>query len=238
MTIDHYSVSSINLAANCPRAWWAKYVLKLDMASSMAANFGSQYDQLISKKLGCKVHKDDKIGPVADGVEDAVTGYLCQPHAFKQATDAQMPINILPGQWQVLAEMHGFYASIERPITGFIDLYDANERVVVDLKTSGSKRTSFNWALQVLIYSLAKQANQAKVHLMTKTKVPAYYEFTVPVTAESKRWAMQVFTNQANQIERWLKNGAGDELPRTPDYWCSWCPESLTCPAMNLILGG
>lgn len=236
--LDHYSVSSVTLASNCPRAWWAKYVLKLDTAPSVAASFGTQYDQLVAQSLKCNDHKGyEHIVPL-EGVQEAVQGYLCQPHAFKTATDSQVSINITPTQWAVLAEMHGFYAGIERPIIGFIDLWDAKNRRIVDLKTSSSKRTTYNWALQVLIYSLAMQAASAGIHLMTRTKTPAYYEFIVPINRESTTWAMTLMTDQINQIEGWLKNGAGDELPRRPDYWCSWCPEALTCPATNLILGG
>lgn len=234
--IDHYSVSSINQAASCPRGWWVKYVLKQEQPSSDAASFGTQYDQVVSQRLGCIAHKESKMGGLIEGVEEAVSGYLCQPHALKSATHAQVPINITQGQWGVMAEIHGFYAEIKHPIVGFIDLYDAANRTIVDLKTSKSKRTTPGWAMQVLIYALAKQANSARIHLMTRTKVPAYYDFNVPVTRDSYRWAMQLFTYWANQIDQWIENGAGDELPRLPDYHCSWCPEALVCPATNLLV--
>ena len=57
--IDHYSVSSMQLA-NCPRAFWAKYVLKKEQASSEAASFGQQYDQQVTASLRCKLHKEEK----------------------------------------------------------------------------------------------------------------------------------------------------------------------------------
>ena len=238
MSIDHYSVSSVTTAMSCPRQWWCRYLLKLDTPAGEAASFGSQFDEEVSKRLGCKVHKEGKPGARVEGVDEAVAGYLSQPWAMKSATDAQLPINITPGQWGVIAEMSGLYSEIQRPIIGYIDLFDANSRTVVDLKTSSSKRTSENWALQVLLYSIAKQAREAKVHLMTRTKVPAYYEFMVPINPRSTRWAVQMMSYHIAQIERWLKDGAGDELPRTPSYSCSWCPEALECPAQNLILGG
>jgi len=238
MSIDHYSVSSVTTAMGCPRQWWCKYQLKMDAPAGEAASFGSQFDQMVSKRLGCKIHKDDKPGSPVEGVEEAVAGYLSQPWAMKSATDAQMPINISPGQWGVIAEMNGLYSEIQRPIIGFIDLFDAANRVVVDLKTSSSKRTSENWALQVLIYSIAKQASEAKIHLMTRTKVPAYYEFMIPINPRSTKWAVQLMSYWIANIERWLKDGAGDELPRTPGFYCSWCPEALECPAQSLILGG
>lgn len=236
--IDHVSVSSIGTAMSCPRQWWAKYVLKLDKPSGEAANFGSQYDQIIGKRLNTKCHKEDQMSELCEGVEEAVTGYLCQPHAFKTATDSQVPINISPAEWEILAEMHGFYSEIPWPITGFIDLWDAKNRIIVDLKTSKAKRTTFMWGLQVLIYSLAMQSKEARIHLMTRTKTPAYYDMMVPVTQDSVRWAMQLFSHQAMQIKQWLIEGAGDHLPRIPDYYCGWCPEELHCPAGNIILGG
>jgi hypothetical protein len=175
---------------------------------------------------------------LADGVEEAVNGYLSQPHAFRSATDSQLPIHISPSEWEVMAEMLGMYSEIPYPITGFIDLYDSNKRALVDLKTSSSKRTTFMWGLQVLIYSLATQANEARIHLMTKTKTPAYYDLPVPVTPTSQAWAMQIFAHQAALIKQWLVEGAGEHLPRIPDYYCSWCAEELECPATNIILGG
>ena len=239
--IDHYSVSSINLAANCPRSWWSKYILKQDSESGEAASFGTEYDQCIGAKLGCTNHKPDgKSSNWSYNVEVAADSYLLQPHAFRQATDTQLKITVSPAQWNIMAETYGFYAEIRYPIIGYTDLYDRVNRVVVDLKTSSAKRAPYNWALQVLIYALALQANDARVHLMTRTKVPAYYDFKVPVTPDTLRWAMQTFTAQANQIERWLDGGAGDELARTPDPgygYCSWCCDKQNCPAQNLILG-
>lgn len=237
--IDHLSVSSIGKAMNCPRSWWASYILKKDRPSGGAAQFGSQYDQIIGKRLNTKCHKEEPVtGGLADGVEEAVNGYLSQPHAFRSATDSQLPIHISPSEWEVMAEMLGMYSEIPYPITGYIDLYDSNKRALVDLKTSSSKRTTFMWGMQVLIYSLATQANEARIHLMTKTKTPAYYDLPVPVTPTSQQWAMQIFAHQAALIKQWLVEGAGEHLPRVPDYWCHWCAEELECPACNIILGG
>lgn len=236
--IDHYSVSSINLAADCPRSWWAKYVLKLDTVSSGAASFGSQYDQMIGKRLKTICMKEEKMGAPIEDVEEAVSGYLCQPHAFLDATHSQVPIHITPNQWNVMADIRGFYAEIKKPIVGYIDLFSDKTRRIVDLKTSSAKRTNAKWAMQVLIYSLAKQANEARIHLMTRTKVGAYYDFMVPTTEANYIWAMKVFTHYANLIEGWLEEGAGDHLPQTEGYFCSWCPERLTCPTQSVLLGG
>jgi len=204
----------------------------------MAASFGSQYDQMIGKRLKVICMKEERESAPVDGVEEAVAGYLSQPHAFLTATHSQVPIHITPGQWNVMAEVYGFYAEISKPIIGFIDLFDENTRELNDLKTSSAKRTSLWWAVQVLTYALAKQANKAGIHLMTRTKVPAYYNFIVPTTPENFKWAMQILTHHANLIEGWLRDGAGDHLPRTPDYYCGWCAEKLSCPAQSVILGG
>lgn len=181
---------------------------------------------------------DKPIGTLVEGVEDAVSGYLCQEHAFRTATQSQVPINITPGQWEMMGEIHGFSAEIARPIVGFIDLYDPATRSLIDLKTSSAKRTSWTWAMQVIIYAMAKQANSARIHLMTRTATAKYYDFLVPVNKTNIKWAMQAFTHHANMIEQWLADGAGDHLPRTPDYWCGWCPAKMDCPAQAVILGG
>jgi CRISPR/Cas system-associated exonuclease Cas4 (RecB family) len=236
--IDHVSCSSINLAIQCPRAWWAKYVLGKSVPSSEAASFGSQYDTVVSKLIGAKNHKEEKTGEILPGVEEAAQMYMEQDHAFKSATDSQVKINIAPGQWAYMGETLGIPTEISFPITGFIDLLDTNSRSLVDLKTSSSKRTSASWAMQVLIYAIATQANEARIHLMTRTKTPAFYNFMVPVSEDNLRWAMNLFTFYTQQIEKWLNAGAGEELPRQEGFWCSWCPENLECPAKHVILGG
>ena len=236
--IDHLSCSSINLAINCPRSWWAKYMLGKSVPSSEAASFGSQYDVVVSKLIGAKTHKEEKPGSILPGVQEAAELYLEQGHAFKDATDSQVKIDISPGQWAYLGEMLGIPTEIKFPITGFIDLFDRETRKLIDLKTSSSKRTSASWALQVLIYSLATQATEAGIHLMTRTKTPAFYNFLVPVSDDNLRWAMNLFTFYANLIEGWIETGAGEELPRQEGFWCSWCPENMECPAKHVILGG
>lgn len=235
--IDHHSISSITTAMSCPRQWWGKYVLKLETVSGEAASFGSHFDQSVGAALKTKVHKEEKRQYLPNpDVEEAVRGYLSQPWSFKEAADSQYPINITPGQWGVIAEMHGLYSEIKYPIIGYIDLINRVERKLVDLKTSSAKRVSFYWPLQVLTYSEATQAQTAEIHLMTRTKVPAYYRILVPVTNESRKWAVQIVSYWIARIEEWLERGAGEELPRYPDYHCNWCAEALKCPAKNLTL--
>lgn len=231
--IDHYSVSSVQKWADCPRSWWAKYILDLDLPSSEAASFGSQYDQLISQKLGLN---NEPMKELLEGVEDAVAGYLSQPHAMKKATGAQVEIRITPEQWAIFGEMHDLCVEIKKPITGYIDLCDDLESKLVDLKTSKRAGMQGKWAFQVLIYALAKQFCQARIHLMTRTKTPAYYDYMVFVSKEALAWAITNFTFYANQIEKALEEGHG-ELARNPDFYCDWCPEKLDCPAKQSFGG-
>lgn len=237
--IDHYSVSSVTTWRKCQRQWWAKYVEGKDQPAGEAASFGIQYDMMIAQRIGCKLGKPEKMPESwVDGVAEAVDGYLCQPHALKTATQAQVPVRVTPDEWNVLCEMQGFYAEIKKPIIGFADLVDELKRIVVDLKTSSRKDTRDEWALQVLFYSIALALVEARIHLFTRTKVGAYYDFMVPIHGASKKWAMIVLTRAINEIEVALENGAGDELVRLPGYHCAWCPENLDCCARNLIIGG
>lgn len=232
--IDHYSVSSVQKWADCPRSWWVKYILDMDLPSSEAASFGSQYDQLIAERLGFKSEKP--IGDLVEGVEDAVSGYFTQPHAMKKATGAQTEIRITPEQWMVFGEMHDLCVEIKKPIIGYIDLCDDLESKLVDLKTSSRAGMQAKWAFQVLLYALAKQFAQARIHLFTRTKNPAYYDYMVFVSKEAMAWVITNFTFYANQIEKALVEGHG-ELARNPDFYCSWCPEKLDCPAKQSFGG-
>lgn len=234
--IDHYSPSSISAWEICPRNWWANYVLGKKMEASEAASFGSQFDQLVSQRIGCPVGKQDKLPDEwLDGVEQAVDLYLCQPWALKSATVAQKAVRINPAEWAMMAEMHGLFSEIRKPIIGFADLIDDQQRLVVDLKTSGRKDARQEWAGQLIFYALAEQLSSAEVHLLTRTKTPAVYRFTIPVNDETKKWALIRFSTAIEQIERALENGAGEELVRNPGWKCGYCPEQFECPAFNMI---
>lgn len=221
--IDHISVSSIQKWIDCPRSWWVKYVLGLDTPSSEAASFGSQYDQLISKKLGFETEPMKQ--PLVDGVEDAVAGYFSQPYAMKDATGAQGKVFITPDQWAVHGEILGLSVEIFKPILGYIDLENRLRGILTDLKTSTRAGAQNKWAFQVLTYALERQYQQAEIHLMTRTKTPAWYRYRVPVTPESLRWMMGTFTFYAKQIEDALRSGNGETLPCRPDYYCGWCAD-------------
>lgn len=243
--VQHHSVSSILKFKNCPRSWWADKVLDLKRESSVAASFGSQYDQLIAHKLGLKpsdVREDDipiEEQELLPGVEEAVNLYFQQPHAVKKASSAQKKISIKQHEWILFAEELGISSELKKPVIGYIDLIEQNgiQQSIIDLKTSSRRGMRSDWALQVLIYCIAEQINFGKIQLMTKTKTPAYYQYPVIVTEETKAWAMNTFAFYANQIEAALENGSGENLSRNPDYYCAWCGEELDCPAKQACIG-
>lgn len=217
--IDHLSVSSILKWIDCPQSWWAKYVDGVDAPTTEAASFGSQFDQLVSHQLG----KGEKPENLLEGVEDAVVGYMSQPFAMKEITGAQEKVWITPDQWAVHGEIFGISTEIFKPVLGYIDLENALRGKLVDLKTSSRAGAQAKWAFQVLIYAIERQYRSAEIHLMTRTKTPAYYQYRVPVHEESIRWAMSQFAFYAKQIENALRSGNGENLPRNADYWCNWC---------------
>jgi hypothetical protein len=248
--VSHYSVSSVNSFRNCPRGWWIQKILEQSLPSSAAASFGNQYDELVAHKLGLEpmdVRSRDKgklhitKQNLVDGVADAVAGYLIQPHAVKkeEAFAAQKMIHIDPSAWAILAEELGLSLDIAKPIVGYIDLISkvSLRRKITDLKTSSRKGMRADWAFQDLIYCIAENCIEADIHLMTTTKVPAYYKYPVIVNNETKAWAMKNFTYAAQAIERALKEGSGENLPAYPDYWCSWCADKLECPAKGAFVG-
>ena len=241
--IQHYSVSSILKWKNCPRSWWVDKVLGMSKPPSEAASFGSQYDQLIAYKLGLKpadtrgdetpIEKQE----LAEGVEEAVNLYFEQEHSVKKAIYAQKKIEIKPHEFTLFTEELGLVSKIQKPIIGYIDLLEQKgiQTSIVDLKTSSRKGMRADWAFQLLIYCVAMQIDFAKIHLCTKTKIPAFYQYSVPVTKQSKIWALASFAWYANQIEKALVNGSGEGLARNPDYWCSWCGEEQDCPARQIV---
>lgn len=231
--IDHHSVSSVQKWADCPRSWWTHYVLGEKLPSSAAASFGSQYDILVSKKLGLQPKEEP--GELVEDVEDAVAGYFSQDHAFREASSAQGEIYITPDQWSVFGEMNGICVEIAKPVLGYIDLENPLKGKLVDLKTSSRAGKQPKWGFQVLIYALARHYKQAEIHLMTRTKIPAWYRYMVPVEPEALKWAMLNFTFYANQIEAGLRSGNGEALARNPDFYCSWCAEQINCPARSVI---
>lgn len=248
--LSHTSVSSINSFQNCPRGWWNSYVLKMKQESSVAASFGNQYDSLIAHRLGLEpmdVRERDKDKPTIsqqiwlDGLEEAVDGYFEQDHAItkEEAVSTQKKIEIPVHAWSIMAEQLGLSLDIHFPIVGYVDLISQKglTKKITDLKTSKRKGMRADWAFQLLIYCLAENCGSADIHLMTTTKVPAYYKYPVIVTDETKAWAMKKYTFIDNLIHRALEEGSGENLPCNSDYWCMWCAESENCPAKNSFMG-
>jgi len=238
--IDHHSVSSVQLWADCPKSWWSKYVLDLSKPSSAAASFGSQYDSEISRRLGIPTidrHTGEPIKPpevLMEGVDEAVKGYFSQPDAFLDANKAQGEVRISPEQWAIFGELHGVCVEIKKDILGYVDLENPLKSKLVDIKTSKRAVMQAKWAFQVLIYSLERQYKTAEIHLMTTTKVPAWYNYPIQINEDTLRWAILNFTFYANQIEAALESGNGENLAANPDYYCSWCPVDLSCVAARI----
>ncbi len=242
--VSHYSFSSLKSFKNCPYSWWLDKVLGQKLPSSAAASFGSQFDQLVAHKLGLEpsdTRGDDK--PITEvtlceGVEEAVDIYLLQDFSPKFAVAAQKKITIDPVQWAIMGESFGLSLEISKPFIGYIDLMERQglQRKIIDLKTSKRKGMRAEWAEQIITYCLAEQCPRGEVHLLTTTKTPAVYRYPVIITDETKAWVMANMTYYANQMEKALAEGSGENLPRNPDYWCSWCPACLECPAKAAAL--
>ena len=244
--IAHYSNSSVGSFQNCARGWWLKYVMDMSLPAGSAASFGNQYDELVAHKLGLEpmdVRTRDAEKPkifqqvLQEGVEDAVNGYLIQPNAptKENSVCTQKKITILPDEWAVLAEDLGLCLEIDKPIIGYIDMIIMNgvQRTIIDQKTSKRKGMRASWAMQLLLYCIAENCNAARIDLMTTTKTPAYYTYPIMVNDISKKWVMTNFTYYANEIEKALRSGCGENLPANPDYWCGWCADKLECPAKS-----
>lgn len=233
-SLPHISFSAINSFTECPRGWFIRYVLKEKEVQTEAARFGSQFDQSVAVRLGI-LNSSEIRGPVAEGIPEAVTAYMnsgVEP-LLKGAKEAQKKIEITPEQWATYAEIHGVASEIFWNLIGFVDLIGTDEtglrKWVLDLKTSDRKGFRCSWAVQVLLYALAEGAADAFDHLLTKTKVPAVYRYTVPVNTQTLGWAMMTVGYYAAAMREALKLKFAEDLPARPDYWCSWCPGNLRC---------
>ena len=233
--IKHLSHSSLTLWKNCPRSWWANYVLGKKQAPTEAASWGSQFDQALAHRLGLGDPPPNKL----EGIDSAVNFYTCQPGAWSSADEAQKEIRIEPNQWEFLAEQLGFSSRIFLPIIGYLDLFKQTPAgpEVLDMKTSSRTQFRSDWALQVFgLYTLATQAVQAHVHLLVRLKNGMNFApYSFRPTKQTWIWTISQVAFYAAQIEQALSNNHGDELARNPDYYCDWCPEKFECTAQAML---
>lgn len=240
--VKNLSFSSLSKFAECPRSWWVHYIDENRSAPTEAASFGSQFDQVISNRLGIGEKPEEE---VLDGVEDLANFYLCQPGAWTSAEEAQKKIELSPNQFEFLAEQLGLTVQgLRFPFIGYLDLLRRSKGVVeiLDLKTSSRSEFRPSWAMQVFgIYSLATGAQRAEVHLLVRLKNgPKMMVYTFRPTKDTWVWAVRWIDYWSARVNHALDENAGEELPRNPGYYCGWCAEQFDCPAalFNGFRGG
>lgn len=242
--IGHHSFSSLSTLMDCPRMFYASYVMREKTAPGEAAKFGSQFDQVVATKAGL-LNLSDVEGPLAEGMEEAVATYMAAPGVrsmISRAKGYQTKIELTPDQWEGYADLHGAAGAgrISVPYIGYIDLHGVDEvglkKWVLDLKTSSRKGFQAKWALQSTLYGLHQGASTAHVHLLTRTKVPAVYRYQWPVTSAWVQWSLNTLGFYAKLATDVEKADSAESLPAKPDYYCSWCSQQLTCQAAKAEL--
>jgi hypothetical protein len=240
--IPHWSFSSLKLLNSCPRQWWYKYIAGEQQPAGDAAQFGSAFDQRVSKKLGIEPGKEDKpveLNSEAEAqMQEALTYYFAQPQAWQTADRAQSKVEMTPAVWAELADIHGAQGELKRPFIGYIDLlrHQGMERQVLDLKTSSRNDYRPEWSLQTALYALAEHASECHIHLLIRGKKElrfAAYRFR-PLSS-TYAWAISVVSYWADQGERVMRVDSPLEVAATPGYHCDWCPRALDCEGARLM---
>src|SRR3972149_5338451 len=117
--IKHLSHSSLTLWKNCPRSWWANYVLGKKQAPTEAASWGSQFDQALAHRLGLGDPPPNKL----EGIDSAVNFYTCQPGAWSSAEEAKKEIRPDASLAAFLAEQRGAASPPVRSRIRDLDLF-------------------------------------------------------------------------------------------------------------------
>jgi len=242
--IHHLSFSQVDSFNSCQKKWFVEKVLGEESPPGTAASRGSQFDQLLSVRMGLrKIEECDSLWDakkkvkldLIDRVEEAVDFYLAHPDTWKEATSAQEKLVLTPGQWDIFADLYGVGYKIPAPIIGYLDLLKEVDgglrRKVTDLKTSTRAEFRPSWAIQCTLYALVKRAFQFEVHLLTFTKALKIRVYSYRPTKDTFQWAMNFIGNAAQQMEQVSKMKTVDNVPAFPGYYCSWCPRSADCEA-------
>lgn len=234
--IQNWSFSSLKMLHQCPLSWYAKYVLGEKVVAGSAANFGSQFDQLVAKALGAESHKPESLGELEPGVEEAVAFYKAHPNSWKEARDAQFPINISPDDWAKMGERYGLVTRIDRPIIGYIDLIRGDfQQEILDLKTSSRNQFDPMWLLQLNLYALSPLFSVSKVlvHLLVRTKELKLICYQYTPTHKTRAAVLSTISWLAARARELEASKAEDEIATIPGWHCEWCPRSMTCETSN-----
>lgn len=150
--ITHSSPSSINMYANAPCAWVAKYLLGRSFNFSNAAKAGTLAEEAVVNILANGWDEGKAIAEaigeynkaLAFGASDAdrkrgdaIPGMVTQAVAeLKQYGEPDVNCDLIYGKRQHKAEMLCKGDGWELPVTGYLDFYYPQHGLIIDLKTT------------------------------------------------------------------------------------------------------
>ena len=239
------SYSSISLWCQCPAAWKAKYVDKLQAPVGDAARRGNAFDQLVASRLGCPLF--DHLGKSIDRpdesteLSDMLDGYFAFKDTWldtrlERKPMAQVKVTVTPDQWAEMAGRYGANTKIPYSIIGFADLQRTMSDGVriegLDLKTSERMEFRSSWTYQILFYAAALGWSKSSIHLVVKNKSGVRVQGKSILSGPNKpliKHVLDWYAHYSNEIKNSLDNGGTEDWPRNHSYGCSWCPLMETC---------
>lgn len=195
LPIEHWSASSLNMLARCPRQWQQRYVQGRKEAPGAARVLGSAFHDAVGFNFTKKIESGEDLSLA---VVREVFNDLSWPKAIHDAggsdeiawdegrtVDEQRALgelmvdayhqNVAPRVEPVAVE-HEFLVplvGLPVPIKGFIDVIQVEGRPIIDMKSSKAKRTTLkpDWRLQGRLYQL-ERPGAVDWHVVTKAKTP------------------------------------------------------------------
>jgi hypothetical protein len=260
LPIQHWSASSLNMLSVCPRQWQARYIWGRKEAPGAALILGTANHSAMGFNLL------DKITTGEDKTEAEVVEYFndkAWPDAINErggagevkwddgpeeqrALGAKMVsayhLNVAPRvePTSVEAKIEVFVPQVPVPVIGYVDVVQAGNRPIIDLKTSAKKRSDIkpDWRLQGRIYQLAF-ARPVDWHVVTKAKVPTTLTgLDAPGLMQDLEVVMQTqeMVRQLSTLANHYMTiyGADQDWPQlgvSHDWRCNWCAYRSDCPA-------
>lgn len=263
LPIEHWSASSLNMLAICPRQWQARYVWGRKEAPGAARMLGRAFHSAAEFNFSQKITSGED-RPVAEVVE--FFNDKAWPHALADAGGSEEVVwndspeeqralgalmvdayrtNVSPRVEPAAVEKHFevVVADVPVPVVGYIDVVQREQRPIIDLKSSKSKRTTLRpeWRLQGRIYQLAELV-PVDWHVVTKAKLPTTWTgldepgLLQPLEpAHVTRTIIRQLSTLANHYMTIY--GPDEDWPQLGvqhDWRCDWCAYRVDCPAWTV----
>jgi hypothetical protein len=260
LPIEHWSASSLNMLAICPRQWQARYIWQRKEAPGAALILGTANHSAMGFNLLDKIETGSDL-PLSDVVQyfndeawpsaleerggagevqwdDGPEAQRALGTKMVEAYHVNVAHRIEPAQ--VEARIDVTVPGVPVPVIGYVDVVQRGVRPIIDMKTSAKKRTDLkpDWRLQGRIYQLAYM-RPVDWHVVTKAKEPTTWTgldadglMQEVENAEQTRQMVRALSTLANHYMTIY--GVDQDWPQfgvNHDWRCNWCAYRSDCPA-------